>query len=145
MPGNRCYVPLTEGFIEYITVANPAAGAEWIYTVPAGVILCPITVRCTLTTAVAVANRYNRILFSDATPVALAAAQLDLAVVAVNTVLFHYAQGMTPINPAAHGLKTAPCPIVYLQPTHTIASLTLNIQAADQYIDIRITARTWRI
>lgn len=145
MPGNVAYMPLTEGNILFITVADPAAGAEWTYTVPAGILLCPIAVRCTFVTSAVVANRYNRILFSDATPVALAATQLDLAIAASQTMLLHYAQGLTPVNPAAHGLKTAPCPIIYLQAGFTISSLTLAINAGDQYSQIRITARTWRV
>lgn len=145
MPGNVAYMPLTEGNILFVTVANPAAGAEWTYTIPVGILLCPIAVRCTLTASGVAASRYNRILFSDATPVALAATQIDLAVTAGLVVLIHYAQGLTPVNPAAHGLKTAGCPIIYLQAGFTISSLTLAIQVADQYSDIRITARTWRV
>jgi len=145
MPGNVCYVPIDIGEIVYITVANPAAGADFNYAIPAGVIFQPLTIHFLLTCSAAAANRYNRVMFNDAGGVALNCCQQDLACAAGNTIWFNYGLNGPNINPAAHGIKNQAIPFIYLIPGHNITTNTLAIQAGDQYSEIRITARRWRI
>lgn len=58
MPGNQCFVPLTGGEVIDINVAAPAAGVDWIYTVPAGYEMTLLAVFFRLVTDGTVATRY---------------------------------------------------------------------------------------
>jgi hypothetical protein len=50
-----------------VTVANPAAGAEWLYTVPAGVTAILNSVHFIFTTSAAVADRLPHLVIDDGT------------------------------------------------------------------------------
>lgn len=66
MPGNICYVPLDGGEQVSFSVGNPAAGANWLYTIPAGYEYEIRCMQCKLTTAAVAGNRQPLFVIYDA-------------------------------------------------------------------------------
>ena len=60
MAGNICFVPLEGGESASIVIPNPAAGANFAYTVPAGEEWEIRTLMCILTTSIVAGNRNPR-------------------------------------------------------------------------------------
>lgn len=112
------------------TMPAPAAGADFTITVPAGKLWDVVVIYATLTTAVAVASREADITFGDGN--ALFASVGPAAVQAASLAdRYLWAVGLT--NEVAGSSQSQAIPSLRLLPGWTIASVTANIQAADQW------------
>lgn len=130
------------GFLHSVLTANPAAGAEMIFTAPAGTRFGIISHLFALTTSAAVANRNVEFLVDDganaywrvSSPVTVAASTTQVFSVAS----FNYPQGIVTTD------SVLPMPAnLRLPPGHRLRTLTGNIQAADQYNSITTLVEEW--
>lgn len=121
------------------TVANPAAGADWTYTVPAGVQLTLISVRAVLTTSAAVANRVPLLRVTNPTAQIILDAGSPTTQAASLTYTYSWGAGaQSAASPPSiqigipQGLRVAA--------GATIQTVTAGIQAADQWSAITISS-----
>lgn len=121
-------------------LANPAAGADWVATVPAGQEWRVVAVFFNFQTSSAVANRAPRLVVKDSAGNTLYETQQNATQAASNSVQYAFAQGIA-ANAVAANNGPAQCGI----PTHmtlaegfTIGSATLSIQTGDQYSSIAL-------
>lgn len=129
--------PLTAGILD-VAITNPAAGADWSYTVPLGARLQLLYGTATLTTSVTVNNRRVHLLLS-----ATAGTMLDIistgTQAASTAVSYAFATSWVTsqsVAIAAQGLLI-PSPLI-LQPGDIISTSTQLIAAADQWSLIRL-------
>lgn len=130
------------GLAKPVQVANPAAGADWTYTVPASSRNRIVSLSATLTAAAAVANRFVSLIIDDgANVVAVIPSGITLVATIVNTYTFADSVPQT----AAFDLKSAaPLPSnIILPPAYRVRVTTTNIQAADQWTNIWLHIHDW--
>lgn len=132
-----------QGIPQVVNPGNPAAGADISIAVPSGAIWRPVSLRATLTTAVAVANRLVSATYQSAGNVLMESpSNFTQAASIVNTYnFFDSAQYLaTPFN-----LRTvAPLPSnTFLQRGNTINTVTTGIQAADQWSSVILLVQEW--
>lgn len=131
------------GAIVNTNIANPAAGVDWVYTVPLQHRARIMMVRATLTTSATVANRLVILTMQDLSlntlfgiePPAVQAASLANA--------YNWGAGMPSAAIVANNLK---CPLpeqLVLTGGQRIAPATGSIQAADQWSAIWVTVEQW--
>ncbi len=125
------------GRLRVVTIAVPAAGADWIQTVPTGKIWKILSVAGLLTTGVGVANRVVYLAFDDGTN--------GYCQVPSN---FVHTASLAKVYTGAFGVPeessqvtivnriTIPIPPMLMPAGHRIASVTVNIQAADAWTAI---------
>ena len=129
------------GSIQNIPVSNPAAGADWTQAVPSLARWRILSVKATLTTSAAAANRCAQLalgvpgsLVYVAVPAVLQAASL--------TYIYNFGAGVTTllatVGATTLSVITAIPVDFWLQNGASIASATQNIQAADQWSGIQI-------
>lgn len=125
-------------YVKVDTVPNPAAGAEWTYRCDGIGVRRILSVAFTLTTAVAVGNRFSILIQSDGTNDYLYA-PCSSAQTASLTELYSAFTG-SPQNLGASGVNNIPAPTdgFVLLPGHTLRSSTVAIAAADQYSAIAL-------
>lgn len=126
------------GLTAATTVANPAAGADWAYTVPAGVQQTLISVRAVLTTSATVANRFPVLRITSPTAQILADVSALAAETATSTVTYVWMAG-APANNVNNVQQMALPTGLRLLPGSTIQTITSGIQAGDQWSAITIT------
>lgn len=124
-----------------IPTSNPAAGADFLITVPAGVRWRIIGLRASLVTAVAVATREVVLAFGQ-TPIVIYAAICPATQAASLTTLYSWGAGVTTLL-TVNGQTGLNASIsipndLWLATPMTIASSTQNIQAADQWSNINM-------
>jgi len=130
--------PLGPNTNNLITVANPAAGAQWIYTVPPKTVLRLITVHWTLDLDSNAADRFITYKIDDgAVPYYYANVAGKFTADLSGTVTFGvshlYANvGVTFVANSAHADR------LFIPAGHRISSLLIGIQAGDQLSGIRI-------
>jgi hypothetical protein len=120
------------GSILVQTVGNPAAGADWSFTIPAGLQMILRSLRCRLTTSAAVANRIPLFSANDGAGHGYyegAVNSVVAASLAFDLMAFHGATGTVISTQAWAGLPFE----MRMLPGHVIQSQTGAIQAADQY------------
>jgi len=132
------------GLITYQSVTAPGAGADWTFTVQAGLTAIVRGVRAQLVTSATVATRLARVQITDGTHIACDVAA-GATQVASLTNLYNWAAGVT-----VNALGTAPVIInaglpreCRLSAGYTIQSATQNIQAADQWSAIVLEVEYW--
>lgn len=121
-----------------VSNAAPAAGTEWTYTVPAGQTLSVETLQFSLTTGVTVANRTVQVIIDDGTnelwrwvsPTVQAAS---------TTVEYVGAQSSVEYAAVRNNVEAFELPNLVLSPGYRIRTVTVNIQATDQYTAQRLT------
>lgn len=126
-----------------ITVANPAAGADWTQAVPVGARWRLVSWAATLTTSATVANRLVRAQITDAGNIPYSWGAPTQAVPASTAAIVSALQSTTP--PVATETSVA-CVVPsnpYLFAGDKIGTNTLNIQAGDQWSNIRIKIEQW--
>lgn len=129
-----------------VTVASPAAGADWSVNVPGGMVWQVQAIAATLVTSVVVANRFAALLVGDGTttPIRLGGAP---AIVASLTTRFcwlrDYGHSITASNPS--GITIA-WPVIPILGGWTISSSTLAIDVGDQWsaISLFVFEVQWR-
>jgi hypothetical protein len=129
-----------QGAFESITVANPAAGAQFTQTVPTNALWRLHSIRFTFVAAVAAANRQIRVTLSRAGLVFCTFPVVDAAVTASQTIIAENWTGAGQFlarnaidNEAFAGISSPP--IVTIA-GDVIASINANIQGADTYVNI---------
>lgn len=116
-------------------VAQPAAGADWSVTVPAGVLWELLAVRGLFTASAAVANRVPVLGFGSE---GVTAAQVPVAanITAGQAITVTWAQVGAAL---AFGLfQIVPLPRVILEPGDTIGTATGAIDVGDQWSAVRL-------
>lgn len=134
------------GALTVITVANPSAGADWTYTVPAGHRLRVLSIYFELASDANTGARTPTPYITDGTD-ALYRGKCATASTASSTSQIvwapnlEYTAGTINAIPAQAELPN-PC---ILTEGWTIGSKSYNIQAADQLQNIRITVLDWLV
>jgi len=130
------------GLIGIVGISNPAAGAEWSQAVPAGQQWILRAARATLTTAIAVANRFPTLLIDDGSgnitvSIGPTAAQLASLVDTYNWFNggFGRVSNLTTILELPFELR--------LPPGFIIRTLTAGIAAADQWSAIDLLVESF--
>lgn len=147
MPGNRCYVPEELGETFYIaTIANPAAGTDWIYTVPAGYEYQVTAVWWRVTTDATVITRYPMFVMWRAVDGIDVSRQRFQTVPQSTTRTFNlFARASRLGNVAVNGIAQESVPQGRMTAGDRFGSATSNLQAADQIANIRVLVARWRI
>jgi len=132
------------GLITYQPVTAPGAGADWTFTVQAGLTAIVRGVRAQLATSATAATRLARVQITDGTHIACEVAA-GATQAASLTNLYNWAPGVT-----VNALGTAPVIInagfpreCRLSAGFIIQSATQNIQAADQWSVIVLEVEYW--
>lgn len=120
------------------TVANPAAAADWTYTVPAGVQQTLLSVRAVLTTSATVANRIPVLRITSPTGQIIADVAALAAQTATTTVTYVWMAG-APSNNVNNVQQMALPTGLRLMPGSTIQVITSGLSAGDQWSAIVIT------
>lgn len=132
-----------EGAIRSITVANPAAGADWVHTVPTGFRWEVVSIAALFTTDANAANRRPQIVFTDGTTAVFRGAA-SANFTASTGWLTSWAQGHGSVADATSGVVTGGLPVNNrVLAGFVIASSTGAIQAADAWTNIRLSVREW--
>lgn len=125
-----------------VNVTAPAAGADFVVTVPAGVNWLLRSVRVQLVTSVAVANRFPTLRLDDGAGHIFADLPAGAAIAASLTNQITWANGLTNavVNTANIGGLPTEC---RLPGGFRILTVTANIQAADQYSAMALELETF--
>jgi len=142
-PGGRIVTPVEgPGNLRSVTVANPAAGADWSLTVPASARWRVQSWSAIFTASATVASRQVRSQISDGVQI-IFSGQAQAAIVASQVAQVSAGQGQvtstliaTEINPVLPGLLTLPGGF-------RVQTLTTNIQVGDQWSAIRVNVEEW--
>ena len=131
-----------QGLAYAFTVANPAAGADWVATVPTGARWLVQFVSAALTTSAAVATRVPQIQIKDAGGTIVWENSGDNTVAGVTNAQYSWAGGV-PLQ-GNNNVNQMPIPdFCYLLQGFTIGPLTPGLQAGDQWSAIRVTVVEW--
>lgn len=131
-----------QGYVDSVSAGNPAAGAEWVYTVPATVKQRIRSVFFTLTTAVAVATRIVTLVVDDGANIF---GQFPATISQLASLTNTYTGSAAPNNSlvlVTQGMIALP-PDLILPQLSRIRTVTTALQGADQYSTIRIERETW--
>lgn len=124
--------------IRSIQVAQPAAGAEWSTTVPAGQVWKVKAILCQFVASSTVASRNVSIVMTDGTNLLVGAAVAGTYAASSN-IYFSGFPGTVQQSASlgnsfgGHGLQTFPIPEIVLPAGSTIGSSTLALQTGDQW------------
>ena len=146
MPGNVCFVPLSGGQVVNIDPANPGAGNDWTYTVPAGYEMSLLSVCYRFTADATIAIRHP--LFVMWGPDAFDRFRLRFAlnITAGQVKIFSLAVGnaradsMAPAN----NLYMDTLPSVRLAAGLNWGAFAVSAGSTDAFSDIHMIVRQWR-
>lgn len=135
---DEVHVPGATRVLRSIQVAAPIAGADWTQAVPPGVLWCPCAVSATLTTAAAAFNRLPILTLSDGTLI-FARSGLASVIPATQVSPCSWMLGVAAFaSPDVQGAISGAMPNLLLLGGHVIATVTRNLQAADQWSAITL-------
>lgn len=136
-PGGAIKFPRgDEGSFVNIAIASPAAGAEFVDTVPANTVYVVHAVSFQFVTAAAVADRLVRLIFDINVPTIHQSAAVAVQPASLTGIYCGSSAGFAGLSIGLDFAIPIPQGLV-LRPGHRIRSLTLNIQGADQFSSIR--------
>ena len=118
--------------VRTISIANPAAGADWSISVPAGMQWRLRSVRAQLVSSATVANRAVNLSLKDDAGNVIALLPAPAVQAASLTNSYTFAQGASALSVGTSQSAAAPKDMV-LGDSYTIASSTGAIQAGDQW------------
>jgi len=126
--------------VRVVTISNPAAGAEWATTVPAGVQWQLLDTAYFLTTNATVANRFSGLKTTDGATIT-ADTISNLAQAASVNAQYTFAPSSPVVTLASLPSMwlTFPFPLLSLLAGHTVGTHTVALQAGDQYSAIRLS------
>lgn len=130
------------GFLRAVQQANPAAGAEFVVTVPAGARWEVLSINAQLVTSAAVANRQPVFQITDGATHVMHNTQFSGNQAASLTFQYSAAEGDSVAVNAPFNQGALPHNCFLLQ-GWTLQSLTTNIQAADQWSAIWLMVQEW--
>jgi hypothetical protein len=131
-------VSASGGAVEGSTVvapANPAAGADWSFTITAGGTLQSVTAR--LVTSATAANRTPQLVVTDGAGHTVALSPAAPAQPASATATYQWS-ATSPSQAATGATVTLPVPALTAAVGWTVATTTAGIQAGDQWSNIVI-------
>lgn len=144
-PDARLMVPGEgPGFITSVQQANPAAGADWTYTVPVSRRQRIQSLSSTLVTSAAAANRDVQLIVDDGVNVVWQMSA-PAAVVAATTQVFSATGTNLPTGIITTTTTLVLPPGLVLQNGHRIRTATTGIQAGDQWSNIFLMIEDWVI
>lgn len=142
-PGGRNLGPLEgPGWISSVQQANPAAGADWIMTVPAGERRRLITMNADLAVANSGAARPVEIIVDDGANV-VARMAVNVAAAINATTHVNFSNAGTPSTLIASDVYAQQPSAIYLEPGMRVRSVTTNIVAGDQWSNIWFLFERW--
>lgn len=130
------------GRIVRSTIANPAAGANFNFTLPARVRWRPFAVNFTLVAGGAAANREVMLSIDDGVGT-VALIPSGVTHIAGETRIYSFFHAAPRGAGATSPNVIAPLPQLIVLPTWDINSSVLNLQAADQLSNISVTSEEW--
>jgi hypothetical protein len=130
------------GRIRVVAISNPAAGADFTYTVPSGVRWRFISLECTFTTSSFSASRYPALRVSDGTNL------LFTSTVAIGLTQSYgwtlcLTAGLVRLASTTGDQALGAPANLYLLPGFKVYSATGSIAAADQYSAIHMLVEEW--
>jgi hypothetical protein len=142
-PGSMIRHP-TEGpgWSRIMQIGNPAAGADWIATVPAGARWRVQAISETFTASAAVASRQAGLFLDDGANVYWANTA-PTAITASQIVTISATGSSAPQGAAPFQQTIVIPPGLFIPAGHRFKSTTVNIQAGDQYSAINILVEEW--
>lgn len=146
MAGNRCYVPEELGETFYIDTIADTLGADWFYQVPAGY-ECEVTAWwARITTDATAVTRYPT--FVTIRPGdGIELTRVQYLSVGLNSVRFleGYVGASRTGNALVNAYMVDGVPQGRITAGDRFGTVTLNLQGADTWINIRVLVRRWRI
>lgn len=140
---SRGPVPQIFADVVVVTPGNPAAGANLVYTLPAGYRYQVVSVKMTLATDANVANRNCVLQYTDATPTLLYEST-SISHAANITNIYIYADfGYKDTAAVAGRLEQAANVHMTLRAGWIVRTLINNVQVGDQLSAIAITMHRW--
>lgn len=130
------------GVVRNNSVGNPAAGTDWIYTVPVATREQIVSIHAVFQTAVAAGNRQVQFIVDDGANVLYATTQ---GPVQVTTLTWDYTGagfGYAPTN-VLTSVSVHVDPSIVMQSGFRVRSSTTAINAGDQWSAIRVLTRQW--
>jgi hypothetical protein len=122
-----------------VSVANPAAGADWTYTLPTGYYYRLLAGSMTFTTSATVANRLVMPEIRDAGGAVLWRGMSQGAIAASSSGRHSWTQvGVPHAIQATGSAQTVALPDFWIPGGYVLRPLTLAIDAADQYSTIEL-------
>ena len=130
------------GQIQLVAVGNPAAGADWVYTVPAGAHQIVRSVSALFTAAVAVANRFPVLTVDNGIAAVVAEVPATAVIVAATAIQLTWAPGLNQLN--VNSVQTMGSPIeLRALGGWRVKTVTSGIQAADQWSGIVVVLESF--
>lgn len=125
-------------YLKQVTIANPAAGADWRHTCPGQGVHRVVAMRAVLTTSAAVANRAVALVLSDGTD--------DFATIPAGAAIAASQTGVVSTIPGAPGVGATNGPLLLPSPTDgflllpgwSLRTATGAIDVADQWSAVRL-------
>jgi len=150
--GNVCYVPLAGGESVSFALPNPAAGADWLYTIPAGYEYEIRALQCKLICSLVVADRrplfviydtagndHWRLYFSPANYTLAGETSVFSLYVGCQRTDYSFLTVVTSRQ------NNDTLPYNRLPAGYQIGTAFGGLDAADQWSEIRINALRWRV
>ena len=133
------------GWLEVITLANPAAGtASFTRNIPGETWEMPIRFIATLTADANVANRHVRVRFLKDGVSDVAQLSTALLVTAGTSGVFDWERGQTLETSSQTGWKRSPMPDIIMAPGGSMIVTVVGVQVGDTLTNIQYTVMRWR-
>lgn len=143
MPGNVAFVPITVGFIQSVTIADPGKQVEFSYTFPNNYVYKVDLLYFLFDTDSNFGNRYPVICLADNLG-ALRGRWAENRYTPPNTIdNFTIAKNFQQITKTASNVMI-PFPDAWILPGWELLSSTVAFQSGDEYKNIRLTYTRYR-
>ena len=128
------------GFTSPVSVADPAAGADWSYTVTGSYWIRIASLAFLFTTSSASASRIPNLQVLDEGGVPLAVIPPAAAQIATKAYTYTFLPNVGVVGSIDGTAALAPSPNFFLRPGYKIGTSTAAIDTGDQFSNIRLTA-----
>jgi hypothetical protein len=128
------------GFTAPVSVATPAAGADWSYTITGSYWIRLAALSFQFVSSSATANRVPTLQILDEGGVILAAIPPAAAQTASHTYTYTFLPNVGVVGSIDANVAVAPLPSFFLRPGYKVVTVTSAIDTGDQYSNIRMIA-----
>lgn len=143
-PGRKKIHPSEgRGAIVQLDITNPAAGADWVHTVPDRHIIRPLALNYLLTADATVISRLSQLRLRDPSADVIALTQPTLVQTASTVITYSSSINPFILNSIGNAADYVPMPEIRLPQGFDLGTATQNLQAADQYSAISFTFEEW--